>query len=50
MGVGSTGIAAQNLNRNFIGMELDKEYFDATIRRFKANERKLVRTTSDHII
>ena len=41
MGVGSTGIAAQNLNRNFIGMELDKEYFDATIRRFKAYEQKI---------
>lgn len=50
MGVGSIGIAAQNLNRNFIGMELDKEYFDATIRRFKAYEQKLVRTTSNHII
>ena len=27
MGSGSTGIACINTNRNFIGMELDKEYF-----------------------
>jgi DNA modification methylase len=41
MGVGSTGIAAKNLNRKFIGIELNKEYFDATIRRFKAHEQKM---------
>ena len=28
MGGGSTGIACQNLNRNFIGIELDKKYFN----------------------
>lgn len=28
MGVGSTGIACMNLNRNFIGFELDSKYFN----------------------
>ena len=31
MGVGSTGIACKNINRNFIGIELDKKYFDIAV-------------------
>jgi DNA modification methylase len=33
MGSGSTGIACQNLNRNFIGIEKDKEIFDVANKR-----------------
>jgi DNA modification methylase len=35
MGSGSTGVAAKQLNRNFIGMELDKEYFEIAKERIK---------------
>ena len=30
MGVGSTGVAALELNRHFLGIEIDKNYFKAT--------------------
>ena len=33
MGVGSTGVAAANTNRDFIGIELEKEYFDVAAQR-----------------
>ena len=35
MGSGSTGVAAKQLNRNFIGMELNKEYFEIAKQRIK---------------
>ncbi|MGN0593807.1 MAG: DNA-methyltransferase [Hominimerdicola sp.] len=35
MGVGSTGVASAKLNRNFIGVEIDKEYFDAAKKRIE---------------
>lgn len=34
-GSGSTGIACRNLNRYFIGFEIDKEYFDLAMNRVK---------------
>lgn len=35
MGSGSTGVACQNLNRKFIGIELDKNYFDIATERIQ---------------
>ena len=35
MGSGSTGVAAKQLKRNFIGMELNKEYFEIAKQRIK---------------
>lgn len=37
MGSGSTGVACLNTNRNFIGIELDKEYFEIAKNRIKNN-------------
>lgn len=36
MGSGTTGVACKNLNRNFIGIELDKEYFEIAKQRIDA--------------
>lgn len=35
MGSGTTGIACKRLNRNFIGIELDKNYFDVAKERIE---------------
>lgn len=35
MGSGSTGVACKNLNRKFIGIELDDKYFDIAVNRIK---------------
>jgi len=37
MGSGSTGVACKNLNRNFIGIELDQEYFKIAEKRVNEN-------------
>ena len=37
MGSGSTGIACQNTNRDFIGIELDEEYYNIASDRLKEN-------------
>jgi len=37
MGSGSTGVACKNINRNFIGIELDPEYFKIAEKRINEN-------------
>ena len=40
MGVGSTGVASKELGRRFIGMELNREYFNAARQRLGNDETK----------
>ena len=42
MGSGSTGVACRNLNRNFIGIELDENYFNIAKQRINDSQTKLV--------
>ena len=41
MGSGTTGVACKNLNRNFIGIELDKKYFDIAKERIEGTTNRL---------
>ena len=41
MGSGTTAIAAIKTNRNYIGFELDKEYFDIAIERIENHRRTI---------
>lgn len=40
MGSGSTGVACLDTNRSFIGIELDKEYFDAARKRMETFQKE----------
>lgn len=39
MGSGTTGVACQKLNRNFIGMEIDENYFKIAKERIESYEK-----------
>jgi len=41
MGSGSTGVACVNTNRNFIGIEMDDNYFDIATKRIKEAQLRL---------
>ena len=45
MGTGSTGIAAKKLNRKFIGIEIEKKYFD--VAKKNINDTKVIIITND---
>lgn len=38
MGSGTTGVAAKNLNRNFIGIEIERSYYDIAVQRINTNQ------------
>ena len=40
MGSGSTGVACKNINRNFIGIEKDENYFNISVNRIKEANSK----------
>ena len=42
MGSGSTGVACKNTNRDFIGIELDEDYFNIAEDRIKNCQAKLI--------
>ena len=42
MGSGSTGVACVNTGRRFLGMELDKKYFDIAMNRIAEEERAVL--------
>ncbi len=51
MGSGTTGIACKNLNRNFIGMELDEKYFEIAKERInKLNSEEVKTCATKHVI
>ena len=46
MGSGTTGVACKNLNRNFIGIELDPDYFKIAEKRIHGTENTMERLLS----
>jgi len=48
MGTGTTGVACKKLNRNFIGIELDEQYFETAKQRINSSERIRGQRTTAH--
>ena len=42
MGSGTTGVACNNTNRDFIGIELDREYYDIAVERINDKQARLI--------
>lgn len=49
MGSGSTGVACLNINRKFIGFELDKEYFEIAKKRIEDRSEELEEDWEDDL-
>ena len=47
MGSGTTGVACKNLDRKFIGIELDKKYYDISVKRIKEAQTKIESNEED---
>ena len=47
MGSGSTGVACVNTGRKFIGMELDKQYFDIAVNRIAETQGEVTENVMD---
>ena len=41
LGSGSSAIAAHNLGFDFVGMELDKDYYEAAVKRFEQHKKQI---------
>jgi len=50
MGSGTTGVACKLLNRNFIGIELDKKYFEIAEKRIKSKYGRQEKYNDEHDI
>lgn len=49
MGSGSTGVACKNLNRNFIGIEIDAEYFKIAEQRINSTSDETINLTKNNL-
>ena len=49
MGSGTTGLAAKDLNREFIGIEISEEYFKMSLKRIEENERTRINSRAHSV-